>query len=74
MRIYKYSEARRQFSSILNEALKEEVIITRKDGSTFKIIPLHNPRSTSPFDIDGIDTGIKTDEILECIKDSRRSE
>jgi hypothetical protein len=33
MKIYNYSEARQNFSTVLNTALKEEVIITRKDGS-----------------------------------------
>ena len=36
MKIYNYSEARQNFSTVLNTALKEEVIITRKDGSKYK--------------------------------------
>jgi hypothetical protein len=42
MRIYKYSEARQNFSTVLNTALKEEVIITRKDGNRFKLISINN--------------------------------
>ncbi|MDR3144804.1 MAG: type II toxin-antitoxin system Phd/YefM family antitoxin, partial [Treponema sp.] len=36
MKVYNYSEARQNFSTVLNTALKEEVIITRRDGSKFK--------------------------------------
>ena len=41
MKVFNYSEARQNFSTLLNAALKEEVIITRKDGSKFKLISLH---------------------------------
>jgi prevent-host-death family protein len=40
MKIFKYSEARQNFSTVLNFALKEEVIITRKDGNRFKLVPV----------------------------------
>jgi hypothetical protein len=43
MKIYKYSEARQNFSTVLNTALKEEVIITRKDGNRFKLISINEP-------------------------------
>jgi hypothetical protein len=33
MRVFNYSEARQPFASLLNMALKEDVIITKKDGS-----------------------------------------
>jgi PHD/YefM family antitoxin component YafN of YafNO toxin-antitoxin module len=38
MKIYNYSEARQNFSMVLNTALQEEVIITRRDGVKFKLI------------------------------------
>jgi prevent-host-death family protein len=74
MRIYNYSEARQNFSTVLNTALKEEVIITRKDGSKFKIISINENRkkTKSPLEeIKGIKTNITMDEILEAIRDSR---
>jgi prevent-host-death family protein len=74
MRIYNYSEARQNFSTVLNTALKEEVIITRKDGSKFKLISINeNPKKAkSPLeDIKGIKTNITMDDILEAIRDSR---
>jgi prevent-host-death family protein len=74
MRIYNYSEARQNFSTVLNVALKEEVIITRKDGSKFKLISINenSKKAKSPLeDIKGIKTNITMEDILEAIRDSR---
>jgi antitoxin (DNA-binding transcriptional repressor) of toxin-antitoxin stability system len=71
MRIYKYSEARQNFSTVLNTALKEEVIITRKDGNRFKLIAIKKRSKKSPLDIEGIDTDITTEEILDVIRECR---
>ena len=46
MRVYNYSEARQNFATVLNTALKEEVIITRKDRSKFKLISLNKKKET----------------------------
>jgi antitoxin (DNA-binding transcriptional repressor) of toxin-antitoxin stability system len=74
MRVYNYSEARQNFSSVLNLAMKEEVIIARKDGSKFKVIPIKENETKSPFNVEGIDCNIKTNEILEIIRESREDE
>jgi hypothetical protein len=71
MKIYKYSEARQNFSTVLNTALKEEVIITRKDGNRFKLISITKKVKKSPLDIKGIDTDITTQEILDVIRECR---
>ena len=71
MKIFKYSEARQNFSMVLNTALKEEVIITRKDGNRFKLVPINKKAKKSPFDIEGIDTDITTQEIIEIIRECR---
>jgi antitoxin (DNA-binding transcriptional repressor) of toxin-antitoxin stability system len=74
MRIYNYSEARQNFTSVLNTALREEVIITRKDGSKFKIIPIENKKTKghSPLEnIKGIKANISTEELVEIIKEGR---
>ncbi|MDR1320031.1 MAG: type II toxin-antitoxin system Phd/YefM family antitoxin [Gracilibacteraceae bacterium] len=48
MKIYNYSEARQNFSTVLNAALQEEVIITRRDGTKFKLFSiLRRVRSNS---------------------------
>jgi prevent-host-death family protein len=74
MKIYNYSEARQNFSMVLNTALQEEVIITRRDGAKFKLISIKENKNElkSPLEnIKGIKTNITMDEILEAIKQGR---
>ncbi|GHV54550.1 hypothetical protein AGMMS49579_15350 [Spirochaetia bacterium] len=69
MKTFKYSEARQNFSTVLNTALKEEVFITRKDGNRFKLISVNKKKS--PFDIEGINTDITTAEVVETVRECR---
>jgi hypothetical protein len=71
VKTYKYSEARQNFLTVLNTALKEEVFITRKDGSKFKLIAVNKKEKKSPLDIEGINTDISTKEIIEIIRECR---
>jgi prevent-host-death family protein len=74
MRVYKYSEARQNFSTVLNNAIKEDVIITRKDGRKFKLISMqeNEKKKKSPLeDIKGIKTNITMNDILDAIRESR---
>ena len=74
MRIYNYSEARQNFTTVLNTALKEEVIITRKDGSRFKIIYIVDKKNKgkSPLEgIKGVKANITTQELVEIIREGR---
>ena len=74
MVVFNYSEARQNFSTVLNKALEEEVIITRKDGNKFKLISIDETDKTkkSPLeDIEGINTGVKMSDILAAIRESR---
>ncbi|MCL2244631.1 MAG: type II toxin-antitoxin system Phd/YefM family antitoxin [Treponema sp.] len=73
MRVYNYSEARQNFTTVLNTALKEDVIIRRKDGSRFKIVPLVEvKKGKSPLEsIKGIKTNITTSELIEIIREGR---
>ena len=74
MRVYNYSEARQNFTTVLNTALKEEVIIRRKDGSRFKIVPMDadKEKDKSPLEgIKGIEANITTRELIEIIREGR---
>lgn len=73
MKVYNYSEARQNFSNVLNSSLKEDVIISRKDGSKFKIVPILpvQTQKKSPLDVAGIKTKVKTKEIVSVIRESR---
>jgi hypothetical protein len=44
--------------------------IRRKDGQVFVIKPA--PKTGSPLDVEGIDLGVTTAEIIEFIQESRR--
>ena len=75
MKTYNYSEARQNFATVLNTALKEEVIISRKDGSKFRLISMreNKKRGKSPLeDIKGIRANISMDDILDAIRESRK--
>jgi len=77
MKIFNYSEARQNFSTVLNTALSEEVIIARKDGSKFKLIPIHEnqKKKKSPLEtIKGIKTSatsLTMSDILDAIREGR---
>jgi len=72
MKVYTYSEARQKLASLLDKAEKEgEVMIKRKDGQIFVVKPKKG--SISPLDVEGIDLNITTEEILEFIREGRRS-
>jgi prevent-host-death family protein len=70
MKIYTYSEARRRLAQLLDRARKEEVVIERKDGGTFCVIPRRPTKS--PFDVPPIRTNATTRDILEAVKTSRQ--
>lgn len=73
MRVYTYSEARRELASLLDQAINEgEVRIRRRDGQSFVILP--ERREGSPLDVEGIDLGITTAEILESVQEGRKTE
>ena len=83
MNEYTYSEARRKLARLLEQAEREgEVRIKRKDGRIFVIRP--QPRRTqsrrkelrrgSPLEVEGIDLGITTPEILSLIGEGRRAD
>ena len=70
MTIYSYSQARQNFSSLLNRAKEEgEVMIKRKDGSTFILKPIS--AQYSPLDVDGIDVGITREEMVDIQREIR---
>jgi antitoxin (DNA-binding transcriptional repressor) of toxin-antitoxin stability system len=72
MRVYSYSEARQQFAELLNRASREgEVEIRRRDGQVFLVRPA--TRRGSPLDVPGIDAGLSRAEIVDLVRESRRS-
>jgi hypothetical protein len=69
--VFTYSDARQNFAAALDQALEEgQVKIKRKDGQVFIIQP--EKKAASPLAVEGVDLGITTAEIVECIRESRR--
>ena len=70
MKVYTYSEARRRFARVLDEARADgEVRIKRRDGTEFSLRPVES--IGSPLDVPGVDTGLCRDDILGAIQDGR---
>jgi PHD/YefM family antitoxin component YafN of YafNO toxin-antitoxin module len=70
MRVYTYSEARRNLASLLDRALEEgEVRIKRRDGQVF--ILRKEPRMASPLDVQVVPLDVSTEEIVEIVREGR---
>lgn len=72
MTLFTYSQARQNFSAMLDRAAQEgKVLIKRKDGSVFTLSPAR--RNASPLSVKGIKTAASTKEIVRAVRLSRRS-
>ncbi len=70
MRVYTYSEARQKLSSILDKAESMgKVIIRRKDGRSFALIP--EEARTSPLDVPSIKATVSAKELVEIVRKER---
>lgn len=67
MREYSFTEARQHFASILDEAKNEGVVyIKKRNGESFYIKPVISRKS--PFDIEGVNLEISTEDIVDIIR------
>lgn len=70
MEVYTYSEARQNLSTLLDNAeLSGKVIIKRKDGRSFSIMPESSKKS--PLDVPFIEVDISTPELVSLIRKQR---
>jgi len=70
MRVYTYPEARQKLSSILDKAESMgKVIIRRKDGRAFALIP--EQTRSSPLDVPSIKATVSTEELVEIVRKER---
>lgn len=73
MRVYTYSEARQKLARVLEEAdLKGKVLIRRKDGRVYALVP--ERMTSSPLDVPSVKADISTDEIVEIIRQGREQD
>ncbi len=69
--VYTYTEARQNLASLLDLAVRKgEVRVKRKDGQTFVIKP--ERKIGSPLNVEGVNLGITTTEIVQFIRESRK--
>lgn len=71
MRVVTYSEARQNFASILEQSKEEEIIVTRKDGSRYRISFIDEQEQRSPFDIESSGVNLELNTILSALGESR---
>ena len=72
MKVYSFPEARQRFAELLNRASRDgEVEIRRRDGDAFVERP--TTRRGSPLDVPGVDAGLTRAEIVDLVRESRRS-
>ena len=70
MQVYSYSEARQKLAMVLKQAESTgKVIIRRKDGRTFALVP--EKIASSPLDVPSIKADVTTEEIVDMIRSGR---
>ena len=70
MQIYTYSEARQKLAIVLEQAENTgKVLIRRKDGRTFALIP--EKIASSPLNVPSIKADITSEEIVDIIREGR---
>ncbi|MCY3868561.1 MAG: type II toxin-antitoxin system Phd/YefM family antitoxin [Gemmatimonadetes bacterium] len=70
MDVYTYSEARQKLSSVLDKAESAgKVLIRRKDGRTYALMP-ERP-TVSPLDVPSIDADISTQDVVTLVRQER---
>ncbi|BBO87734.1 type II toxin-antitoxin system Phd/YefM family antitoxin [Desulfosarcina ovata] len=70
MQVYTYSEARQNLAFMLEQAENTgKVLIRRKDGRTFALVPERNIYSL--LDIPSIKAKITTQEIVDIVREGR---
>lgn len=70
MQVYSYSEARQKLAMVLKQAESTgKVIIRRKDGRTFALVP--EKIASSPLDVPSIKAKVTTKEIVDIIREGR---
>jgi antitoxin Phd len=71
MKSYSYSEARGNFSTVLDEAERDVAVeIRRRDGSVFRILPLRKSK-VSPLDVKGVKLRLSSADLVAIVRESR---
>lgn len=70
MQVYTYSEARQKLALVLEQAESTgKVLIRRKDGRSFALVPEQTP--SSPLNVPSVKADISTKQIVNIIREGR---
>ena len=70
MRQYNFSEARKNFASVLETAKQEGIIcIYKRNGEAYYLTPAKVKKS--PLDVEGIDLRLSNTQITSIVRESR---
>ena len=70
MQVYTYSEARQKLALVLEQAENTgKVLIRRKDGRTFALMP--ERMVSSPLNVPTIKADITTEDIVDIVRQGR---
>jgi antitoxin (DNA-binding transcriptional repressor) of toxin-antitoxin stability system len=69
MKVYTYTQARRNLAEVLDRSKSEKVLIRRRGGEVFRVRP--HPPEGSPFDVEGVRIKVSTADILSVIRNVR---
>jgi prevent-host-death family protein len=70
MQVYTYSEARQKLASVLDKAESTgSVIIQRRDGRSFTLVPQKLP--VSPLDVPSVGARISTEGLVDLVREER---
>jgi prevent-host-death family protein len=71
MKAYTYSEARKNFATVLKEAERDGAVeIRRRAGAIFRISPARRSKA-SPLDVKGVKLGVRTADIVAAVREGR---
>ena len=70
MKTYSFTEAHRNFATLLDQAAREGgVLIERRNGQTFIIKPYK--QVDSPLNVKGLKLNLEREDVLESIQEAR---
>lgn len=70
MRVYTCAEARQNLASLLDTAQRDGAVrIRHRDGRCYVLRP--EPDMGSPLDVEGVDLGLTTDQIVNLVREGR---
>jgi prevent-host-death family protein len=71
MKSYSYSEARGNFSTVLDEAERDGAVeIRRRDGTVFRILPLRKSKA-SPLEVKGVKLEVSAADLVAIVRKGR---